>query len=523
MFTPKQLMQEGRDVTWLLNQWVQRTPNKCFLIWEPFSGEAKSWTYFEFQQIVKKIANGLSAQDVKAGDKVLIHLDNCPEFLFSWFACAHLGAVSVTTNTRSVARDITYFIEHTKVVGVITSPMFAELISGATDSLGFLILTDNNAGQRVVSMPSFSFIRWQTLLAFDAQCPERQADCMADLCIQFTSGTTSRPKAVLWTHANAVWGAQLNALHMRLQSTDITLAFLPLFHTNAQSYSMLGTLWCGGTMVLQPKFSASRFWTISEKHQCTWCSVIPFVIKALASQAFPESNSYRFWGAGIHLPEIDKLFGLTTIGWWGMTETITQGITGDLSHPGSHGNIGRSSPGYEIKILNSDGSMSQAGERGALFIRGERGVCLFKEYYKDEVATDEAFDKDGWFATGDLIKISENGELFFSDRDKDMLKVGAENVAASEIEHIINASGWVAECAVVGQKHEMLDEVPVVFVVPNSTAPTDLKAAIIEVCKINLADFKVVRDVFIVDALPRATLEKIDKKELRASLPAIAS
>ncbi len=521
MFTPKQLMHEGRDIPWLLQQWAERTPDSCFLVWEPFTGATQRWTYQELLSDVVKLAGGLAELGVGYGDKVLIHLDNSPEFILSWFACAQLGAVAVSSNTRSVARDIRYFAEHAEVVGVITSPRFSQLITDSVNDLGFLVVTDNEAGEENPVPPGLDYQSWLQTIESTFPCPTRPAEAMADLGIQFTSGTTSRPKAVLWTHANALWGAQLNAAHMRLQSTDITLTFLPLFHTNAQSYSMLGTLWAGGTMVVQPKFSASRFWAISLKNRCTWCSMIPFVVKALAQQEVPAEHYFRFWAPAVHLQEVDEAFNVTTFGWWGMTETITHGIVGDPSHPGPDRNIGRASVGYDIKIVNSDGSATGPGQRGALFIRGERGVCLFKEYYKNPQATDESFDQDGWFATGDLIRIGEDGELFFSDREKDMLKVGAENVAASEIESIIDATGWVSECAVVGQRHSMLDEVPVVFVIPAADAPDELKAAIIDTCKENLANFKVVRDVFVVDSLPRSTLEKIDKKTLRDGLPLI--
>ena len=126
---------------------------------------------------------------------------------------------------------------------------------------------------------------------------------MADLGIQFTSGTTLRPKAVLWTHANAVWGAEVNVAHMRLRHDDVTLTVLPLFHTNAQSYSMLSTLWAGGTIVLQPRFSASRFWDVSLRHQVTWISMIPFCVKALLAGKIPSDHHYRFWAPGAELPE----------------------------------------------------------------------------------------------------------------------------------------------------------------------------------------------------------------------------
>jgi crotonobetaine/carnitine-CoA ligase len=284
---------------------------------------------------------------------------------------------------------------------------------------------------------------------------------------------------------------------------------------------MLSTFWAGGTMVLQPKFSASRFWDVSVRNGATWSSLIPFCVKALMAYEIPANHSYRFWGPAVRLTDIENAIGLQTIGWWGMTETITQGIVGDLDHPGDPMSIGRAAPEYEVSIRRADGSAVQPGERGELFIRGVRGVSLFKEYYKNPKATAESFDDDGWFATGDLIQVAESGDLFFSDRQKDMLKVGAENIAASEIEAVLMETGWVSECAVVGQKHFMLDEIPVAFVIAHPHAPEALEVEIIAVCRRELADFKVVRSVHVVDELPRSTLEKIAKNELRSRLPMI--
>jgi crotonobetaine/carnitine-CoA ligase len=517
----KRAMFHGRDIPWLLNQWATRTPDKIFLAWEPFDTDPRTWTYAQFSSDVEAVAASLAGRGVNPGERVLIHLDNSPEFIISWFACARIGAVAVSTNTRSVMRDMTYFADHASVVAAITQPCFAELVYKAAPDIRFLAVTDNDAGKAAAIDSEVPHVPFNDLLEEKQPCPARASDAMANLGIQFTSGTTSRPKAVLWTHANAVWGAQVNTAHMRLQSDDVTICFLPLFHTNAQSYSMLATLWVGGTMVFQPRFSASRFWEVSLRHKITWASMIPFCFKALMTHETPEKHFYRFWGVGAHIPAIEEIFKVRILGWWGMTETITQGIVSDISHPGKHGSIGRASPAYDIQIRKPDGTPAEPGERGRLFIRGTRGVALFKEYFRNDDANAEAFDAEGWFDTGDLIMMDEDGDLFFSDRDKDMLKVGAENVAASEIESVINASGLVTECAVVGQKHFMLDEVPVVFVIPAPGAADNLKEKLIAHCVENLADFKVVRDVHIVDELPRSTLEKIAKNELRDRLPAI--
>lgn len=524
---------EGMDIPWLLNEWVTRTPEKHFMIWEPFDGKPESWSYQRFQCESRRVAASLSTRGVAAGDFVLIHLDNSPEFMLSWFACAELGAVAVSTNTHSVARDMRYFSEHTRAACVITQPSYVDMVSGACSPLPLLVVTDNIAGDysgetidrqtdEDFSAPQESgTVKFSELLSGDENTFQpRTSDSMADLSVQYTSGTTSRPKAVLWTHANGLWGAKTCASHMRLTHDDRTLIFMPLFHTNAQTYSMLATLWVGGTFVLQPKFSASRFWPLSLKYQLSWLSIIPFAFKAIASQAVP-THFYRFWGTAAFLPAVADHFKVNMIGWWGMTETLTHGIVTDVDHPGPSGTIGRAAPEYDIEIRTETGNLAKPGENGLLFIRGVRGVSLFKEYYRNEEANTAAFDEHGWFDTGDIIRRDEHGFLYFSDRDKDMLKVGAENVAASEIESVIMQTGWVDECAVVAQKHYMLDEVPVAFVILNTTAAEDADRAILQYCNENLANFKVPKTVTVVDFLPRSTLEKIAKNELRKQLPKI--
>src|SRR5205085_5306951 len=156
---------------------------------------------------------------------------------------------------------------------------------------------------------------FDALLGETADRPHRPRDPAAPVCVQYTSGTTSRPKGVLWTHANALWGAQVNALHEDLRAEDVHLIFLPLFHTNALAYSLLATLWAGGTAVLMPRFSASRFWDVALKHRCTWTSLVPFCVKALIGVERPKRHHFRLWGSAVCSPASDAVFGVKTIGW----------------------------------------------------------------------------------------------------------------------------------------------------------------------------------------------------------------
>ena len=374
-------------------------------------------------------------------------------------------------------------------------------------------------GCRVQKALSFDFTEFDSLFA-ENELTMRPAESMANLGVQFTSGTTSRPKAVLWTHANGLYAARTGSAQQRLRNDDTGLLYSPLFHTMALGWGFLPALWVGGSFVLVPRFSASRFWDISVRNKITFMSQLPFLLKALQTQPVPE-HFYRVWGFAAYVSGIEQLFKVKLISTWGMTEVLTQGIVSDIDLPGPEGSLGRPSAAIDIQIRREDGLLAGAGERGVLFVRGVRGVSIFKEYYRNGEANQKAFDENGWFDTGDIIRCDEDGNLYFSDRDKDMLKVGGENVAASEVEVVLNQTGLVSECAVVGQKHFMLDEVPVVFVIPATEPAEDFAETLINHCRENLADFKVPREVIVVDELPRSTLEKIAKAELRKRLSPI--
>ncbi|MDB5605487.1 MAG: AMP-dependent synthetase [Bradyrhizobium sp.] len=191
---------------------------------------------------------------------MLIHLDNCIEAMLAWFACVELGAIAVTTNTRSAPAEMEYFAGHCGAIAAITQPAYAEMISAHCRNLRWLAVISHDAG--VAPAPGAAVPHgdsFESLFADSADRPRRATDPLAPCSVQYTSGTTSRPKAVLWTHANALWGAKVNASHQDLHAGDVHQTYLPLFHTNALAYSMLASLWVGGTCVIQPRFSASRF------------------------------------------------------------------------------------------------------------------------------------------------------------------------------------------------------------------------------------------------------------------------
>ena len=517
----------GQDIPWLIDHRAEHRGDHTFLIWEPKEGEAQRWTYAEFAEETRKVAAGLHARGVQQGDMVLIHAENCPEAVVAWYACARVGAIAVTTNTRSVASEVNYFITHTGCVGAITQPKFATLVAEAGPDLGWIVVTDDNSGvaateeQLAHGRESFS-----ALVGDPADAPQRPADPMLPAGVLFTSGTTSKPKAVVHTHANALWAAKVNPVNIEFGADDTYLASLPFFHVNTQSWAIWTVLGAGGTVVLQPKFSASKFWPVIEKYGVTHISLIPFVIKAAFEQGIPENHTVKVGVFGLIMPVLEQFMKMRVLAAYGMTELVTHCVHDDPHESYPDLAMGRVAPGYELMVVKEDGTLAEVGEMGEIWIRGIRGVSVFLEYFGNQEATDKFFTEDGWGRTGDIVQVLEGGNLVYRDRDKDALKVGGENVSAREVEDVCRTVPGIEDIAVVAKSHEMLDMVPVAFVIPADKAADQdaFGEQIIAACKENLADFKVPRAVYFVDEFPTAELGKISKKDLREladSYPAV--
>lgn len=514
----------GKDVPWLAKLWATQTPDKVFLIWEPKEGETRSWTYQQFWIEINQVACGLIARGVKKGDKLLIHAENCPEMMIAWYASALVGSVAVTTNTRCIGDELTYFAEHSGAVGCITQPKFIQALSENAKSIVWFVVTKDNSGEVPATEEKVfagKHMPFANLYNEGSEAPVRTPEPMLPVGIQYTSGTTSRPKAVVHTHANALWGGRSGSQNLLMDSNDVYLCFLPCFHVNAQSWTFWTMMWVGGTIVLQPKFSASKFWEISLKHKCTRASIIPFVFKAIGAQAVPE-HFYKTWSTGVKMHAVENHWKVTTYATWGMTETVTHATRSDILQDSPDMNIGVPSPGYEFAIMNAEtGEYCKVGENGDLYVKGTRGIQLFYEYYKNPEAMEKSFTKEGWFKTGDMARVGEDGYMYFADRDKDVLKVGAENVSARQVEECIGeilGMGVLEEHVVVAQKHEMLDEVPVVFAIKSpwtQLTEEQIREKILQGCTQKLADFKRPRAVYFETELPRVTLEKVAKNRLR--------
>lgn len=507
----------GCDIPWLLDQQEKLHRDKHFLVWEPFEGKGRAWSFNEFSAKTRACASGLFHRGVRAGDFVNLHLDNCPEFLLAWFACARLGAIAVTTNTACSGEEYDYFLTHSGSSVVVTQPRHLPMVLGAARTLRWVACCATDSGfSPLVAIPQ-DVVRFEELCAEQQALPHIEPDPRRPNHVQYTSGTTSRPKGVVWTHGNALWAAKVTTSHAQLVESDSVPVFFPLFHANALAYTVLPTLWSGGTLVLMPKFSSSRFWEITGRHRCTWANMVHFTIRALQDLPDPPKHHFRFWVLVAQIAAVYERWRIPLISWYGMTETITQNIHSFMGFDTPDGAIGHPAHEYEVAVRSATGEHVAPGETGRLWIRGIPGLSLFLEYLNNPKATDAAFDSNGWFNTGDEVSLDTGGHIYFVSRAKDMLRVGAENVAAPEIEVVINSVPGVIECAVIGKPDDMLEEVPVAFVVALEPS-AELEALILGRCKEALSKFKCPREIRFIPELPKGLLDKTLKRELRLLL-----
>jgi carnitine-CoA ligase len=497
---------DGMNLDRLLQARQQERPDHPFLIWAPFDGETKVWTYRQFAADAARLAGGLAARGIGPGDRVLVHFENCPETLLVRFALARLGAVCVATNAMAAGPEIAHYAEASRATAAITQASFAELVSAHARHVRWVVAAEREGANSLAAL-------------YAEPAPAHPALHSDTAAIMFTTGTTGKPKGVVWTHANVLWGCGYSAHVYGHRADDVSLISLPLFHVVGLCWSFLPVLWAGGTAVLQPRFSASRFWPVSIAHRATLASHVLFTSMALQSQVVPERHFYRQWTVARGDRQSQSFNRIAAfVPSWGMTELVAPGICGDPNFSAAEGALGRPSLAHQVRIRDPEGKPVRSGETGELTIKGIRGLSIFKEYDGDTAATAAAFDADGFFRTGDRVTLLDEGWIKFSERASDVIKVGGEGVSPSEIEAVIRGVPGVRDVAVVGKQDDVYGQVPVAFVEAQAEPGRDLEGDILASCRAALAKFKVPRRVVILAELPRVGNAKIAKAKLRQML-----
>ncbi|WP_018333115.1 acyl-CoA synthetase [Actinomycetospora chiangmaiensis] len=457
-------------------------------------------TYAELDDRVRRLAAGLRGLGVGPGDRVAHLGPNHPAFVETLFATTGLGAVFVPLNTRLAPAEIAFALGDTSPRVVVAHPGG----SGASS----LPLDDSNDAPLSLEVGG----SYDTLIDGSDRADLVDSDPDALAVLMFTSGTTGRPKAACLTHANLTWNALNVVVDIDLRSDEVCLLSAPLFHAAALGMTCLPVLLKGGTLVLEPAFDVDRTLDLVESERVTIMFGVPTMFATIArSPRFADADlssvRYLLCGGAPVPPALLDVYaarGPAFLQGYGMTEAAPGVLLLDPAHARSKvGTAGR-------PHFFSDVALSEVGE---ILVRGPHVVPGYWQRPEESAA---AFD-DGWFRSGDVATVDDDGFHRIVDRVKDLYISGGENVSPAEVEGVLTGHPEVVDAAVVGVPDDRWGEVGhawVVLAAGSTTTPADLLAWLDG----RLARFKTPRTVEVVDALPRNPTGKLDKPALRRSL-----
>jgi len=416
-----------RNVRKVLEYKVSQFDRKEFIVFEDSKGYVVSYTYREFDEMVNRYANILLRKGIKKGDKVTIHLMNSPEYLFSFFALAKIGAVIIPTNILSGAQEMEYYLDFSDSVGIITEPGYMDLCGS--------ILSRCKKVQQVFLVrtstwyPNARLYPEATIIADElkdaaATLQEVSID-IEDVLMMLFNHDPVRPKAVQLTHANAVFAGIFGAQAWKVVPEDRHLLTLPLFHINAQFISLMPTLTVGATLIITEQFSAARYMEQVRSHRVTTASLVGAMVRMILHEPPTEhdaDNNLRLIIYAIAVTDeewdaFESRLRVRMCDLWGMTETLGATTINPLDSIMKKNCVGIPRLGNAVKVVDGNGAEVPAGTTGELVVQGVLGRTIMKGYYKNAEATRDTV-RDGWLHTGDYAFMDEDGYFHFIGRKK---------------------------------------------------------------------------------------------------------
>lgn len=493
---------------------ASRVPDREFLVYRE-----RSFSYADAQQRVERAAAMLAARGVKEGDRIGVMSPNHPSTVFLFLALARLGATMSPVNPDYGVDEARYVLSHAQVSGIVCAPAALSIVrdvAAGMSPLPWLMLNEPDDA---------------TLPVFDHVCareaspaPPDRARPDATCVFIYTSGTTGFPKGVMHSQRSVVTAGEAFVERMYLQPDDRLLCILPMFHVNAICYSLSGTLAAGATLILEPRFSASRFWPIVKESGATEVNTIAAVMNILIrrprSEFVPGHRLRKLYG-GPFSEETYRVFheqfgvpGL--IEGYGMSE-----VPGVLNNPfpGPHkiGSMGkpslhpdRSIAFAEMKVVDDAGRDLPVGEAGELVVRTP---IVMQGYWREPEQTKAAF-RDGWFLTGDLGRRDADGYFWFVARKKDIIRKRGENISGAELDRVVMSHPDVMEAAAIPVPSDLGEDDILTVVVPKPGATLSAQD-IADWCRDRLAPIKVPRYVLFADSLPHTPTHRVAKFKLR--------
>lgn len=472
-------------------------------------GDGEKYSYAKLVADSARMANYLLALGCRPGDRVTVQVEKSPEVLALYLACIRAGLVYHPLNTAYQRSELAYFLGDAQPRLVVCSAGEKALFEGLPERSGVdhvLTLNDDHSGSLLEGAADHcdSFTTVAT-----------QPDDLAALL--YSSGTTGRPKGIMLSHENLASNGQTLVQQWGFSAGDCLLHALPIFHVHGLFVAIHCVLLSGSRMCWLPAFDARQ--VMECLPQCTVMMGVPTYYTRLLGEADFNRDScagmrlFISGSAPLLTDTFDAFYsrsGHSIIERYGMSET-GMNTSNPLHGERRAGTVGPALPGVDVRVVDSQGTDAAVEEAGDLWVRGPN---VFRGYWRLPDKTRESFDEEGFFDTGDKASISADGYVSIVGRSKDMIICGGLNVYPKEIEQMLDDLKGVQESAIIGVPHRDFGEAVVAVIVP-SAGHGLREAELIAFCKARIANFKVPKQVFFVDELPRNTMGKVQKNLLR--------
>ncbi len=497
----------GVQLLRMMEESLLKTDGETFFFYD------RTYRSGEIVRMYRSVAGYLADHGIGKGDVVAVDLLNRPELIIilmgSWMA----GATVTPINVHLKEHEISYQLVDSKAKIVFGELSYKDRIENAVEMSGKNIekvIMDYDKAELSGDLYKEVFFREPQV----ADIPENPDD----LFIIYTSGTTGKPKGAVLASLNIFREALQLQQAVSLQDSDRIIIILPLFHVNNLMFSIASIL-KGGSLVILRKFDLDEFFDSVKKYGSTLFSGVPTIYKMLSDSASPEHrtalSSLKIGICGAApmpvkwFDDFEKSYGIKIIEGYGMTEGTVASTINPRFGIRKVGSIGIPLPGQDVRIFSENDEDLSPGEIGEIVIRGPN---VMKGYLNRKQETEETL-RNGWLHSGDLGYMDADGYFFIVDRKKDLIIRGGENVYPKEVENLISTMPEVSEVAVIGKKDDVYGEEVVAFIVKKD--PQLAGPKVIDFCKTNIAWYKCPKEIFFIDALPKNSVGKIQKTDLR--------
>ena len=503
-------------VDWISHH-AARNPNKPALKELP---SGREFTFLSFNERVAKLSGYFATQGLEPGDRVAFLMLNSTDLLATIFACWRLGLICVAINFRLTPKEVKFILDNSETTMVVYDRVFSKTIEALRSETSVKYWVETQGGGE----PS----AFETAIADSSPVYEMITQFMEDQCLlMYSSGTTGVPKGVIITHGMMYFNASSGVGPANFSTSTVSLVSMPLFHIGGLNTTCLPVLWTGGSCVIARVFDAGEILKAinSKALGITDLFLVPAAFNGLSQHPKCAETDFSritggFTGADtvpITLVENWLSRGVVLREGYGMTETAAAGCMMDESDiPHKVGSAGRAGMHSTIKIVDDAGRTCAPNVQGEICFKG---LCITPGYWRRSDADAESF-VDGWFKTGDIGRMDEDGYIYIEDRIKDMYISGGENVYPAEVENLIYQMPQIAEVAVIGVPDKTYGETGCVVAAlkPGQSIKID---DILSHIGGSLARYKQPKYLYLVEALPRNGSGKVLKFQLRKTVPGI--